>query len=212
MELATNYMFLHFRYLLFNQQEPDGQDETIIPIDYEKSGQIVDDDLHEILVAGLPEGVRLTAIMDCCHSGSVFDLPFTVRRIPNASLLPSLESAFSHFLFSCCMHTKYTTDGNLAIQEVDNRKAAIDAAIAAGMAYFKGNKKSALNSGIQAVTLFLQDPQKPDEEARQRQIKIRSAVADVIQFSGCRDNQTSADGMSCSSKSFLWSFNRVCCR
>lgn len=52
----------------------DGQDETIIPIDYEKAGQIVDDDIHEILVAGLPKGVRLTAIMDCCHSGSVFEI------------------------------------------------------------------------------------------------------------------------------------------
>ena len=60
------------------EQEADGQDETIIPLDYEKEGQIVDDQLHEILVAGLPQGVRLTAIMDCCHSGSVLDLPYTV--------------------------------------------------------------------------------------------------------------------------------------
>jgi len=68
------------------------------------------------------------------------------------------------------------------------------------MAYFKGNKKSAVDSGIKAVTLFLKDPQKPDENARKRQIEIRSAVADVIQFSGCRDEQTSADG-ECG---FLW--------
>jgi hypothetical protein len=60
--------------------EEDGMDETLIPVDYEKSGQIVDDELHAILVAGLPVGVRLTAIMDCCHSGSVFDLPFSVSK------------------------------------------------------------------------------------------------------------------------------------
>lgn len=48
-------------------------------MDFEKAGPIVDDEIHEILVAGLPQGVRLTAIMDCCHSGSVFDLPYTVR-------------------------------------------------------------------------------------------------------------------------------------
>jgi len=79
---ATDALFF---LLLLSGQEVDGQDETIIPIDYEKAGQIVDDDLHEILVAGLPKGVRLTAIMDCCHSGSVFDLPYTVStqsRIP----------------------------------------------------------------------------------------------------------------------------------
>lgn len=61
--------------------EIDGQDETIYPVDFEKAGPIVDDEIHEILVAGLPQGVRLTAIMDCCHSGSVFDLPFTVRTV-----------------------------------------------------------------------------------------------------------------------------------
>ena len=63
-----------------NGDEPDGQDETLIPVDYEKNGVIVDDLIHEILVAGLPQGVRLTAIMDCCHSGSIFDLPYTVSR------------------------------------------------------------------------------------------------------------------------------------
>jgi len=69
----------------------------------------------------------------------------------------------------------------------------MDAAIAAGLSYMKGDKRSAMNAGIKAVTLYLQDPAKPNEEARQRQIQIRSAVADVIQFSGCRDEQTSAD-------------------
>jgi len=39
----------------------------------------------------------------------------------------------------------------------------------------------------------MQDSGAPNQEAKQRQIKIRSSVADVIQFSGCRDNQTSAD-------------------
>lgn len=97
-------------------------------------------------------------------------------------------------LLCCIALFQYTTDGNLEVQEIDNRKAAMDAAIAAGMSYFKGDKRSAMTSGIKAVTLFLQDPGKPDEEARQKQIKIRSAVADVIQFSGCRDEQTSADG------------------
>ena len=46
-----------------NTDEVDGMDETLIPVDYEKAGVIVDDDIHAILVAGLPQGVRLTAIM-----------------------------------------------------------------------------------------------------------------------------------------------------
>lgn len=27
----------------------------------------------------LPEGVTLTVVMDCCHSGSILDLPYTIK-------------------------------------------------------------------------------------------------------------------------------------
>merc|ERR1719247_1179146 len=37
---------------------------------------ISDDDIAERIVNHLPEGVRLTALMDSCHSGSGLDLPF----------------------------------------------------------------------------------------------------------------------------------------
>ncbi|OUM65931.1 hypothetical protein PIROE2DRAFT_20247 [Piromyces sp. E2] len=56
--------------------EVDGYDETILPVDYKKSGQIVDDEMNAILVRPLPEGVRLTAIFDSCHSGTALDLPY----------------------------------------------------------------------------------------------------------------------------------------
>jgi len=56
--------------------EVDGYDETILPVDYKKSGQIVDDEMNSILVRPLPEGVRLTAIFDSCHSGTALDLPY----------------------------------------------------------------------------------------------------------------------------------------
>lgn len=56
--------------------ESDGYDETILPVDYEKAGEIVDDEMHAIMVKGLPQGVRLTAIFDSCHSGTALDLPY----------------------------------------------------------------------------------------------------------------------------------------
>jgi hypothetical protein len=47
-----------------------------VPVDYESAGQIRDDDLFSALIAPMPAGVILTCIMDCCHSGTVLDLPY----------------------------------------------------------------------------------------------------------------------------------------
>jgi len=55
--------------------EKDGLNETILPTDY-KNGQITDDELWGSLVRPLPDGARLMAVMDCCHSGTGLDLPF----------------------------------------------------------------------------------------------------------------------------------------
>ncbi len=59
-----------------NGDEADGFDETLVPLDYQSKGQIRDDDLLRDLVLPLPEGVLLTVVMDCCHSGSILDLPY----------------------------------------------------------------------------------------------------------------------------------------
>jgi hypothetical protein len=59
--------------------EIDGFDEVIFPTDYKKHGVIIDDELHKIMVKPLPEGCRLTALFDSCHSGTVLDLPYMVK-------------------------------------------------------------------------------------------------------------------------------------
>eukprot|EP01102_Stenamoeba_stenopodia_P013515 TRINITY_DN4396_c0_g1_i1.p1 TRINITY_DN4396_c0_g1~~TRINITY_DN4396_c0_g1_i1.p1 ORF type:complete len:411 (-),score=93.89 TRINITY_DN4396_c0_g1_i1:139-1371(-) len=59
--------------------EDDGFDETILPCDYNTAGQIIDDDLHTLLVKPLVDGARLTAVMDCCHSGTGMDLPYVYK-------------------------------------------------------------------------------------------------------------------------------------
>lgn len=55
--------------------ESDGYNETIVPSDYKKSGQICDDEIWGTMVYPLAAGVKLTAVMDCCHSGTGMDLP-----------------------------------------------------------------------------------------------------------------------------------------
>lgn len=62
-----------------NGDEEDGYDETLVPLDYQRSGQIRDDDLYKILVKPMPAGVTMTCLMDCCHSGTVLDLPYKFK-------------------------------------------------------------------------------------------------------------------------------------
>lgn len=50
--------------------EEDGYDETILPTDYKRAGQIRDTELAQVLVHGLPRGVTLHALFDSCHSGA----------------------------------------------------------------------------------------------------------------------------------------------
>ncbi|KAI0266453.1 caspase domain-containing protein [Gloeopeniophorella convolvens] len=59
-----------------NGDEVDGYDEVIFPVDYSKTGTIIDDELHDQLIKPLPAGCRLTAVFDSCHSGSVLDVPY----------------------------------------------------------------------------------------------------------------------------------------
>ncbi|KAI9021713.1 caspase domain-containing protein [Phycomyces nitens] len=60
----------------YNGDEIDGKDETICPCDYENSGDIIDDDMYDLMVRPLCEGSRLTAVFDSCHSGTALDLPY----------------------------------------------------------------------------------------------------------------------------------------
>ncbi|KAE8672697.1 Metacaspase-1 [Hibiscus syriacus] len=59
----------------FNNDEVDGFDETICPLDFKEVGTIKDNDLNSLIVRPLTRGVTLHAIVDACHSGTTLDLP-----------------------------------------------------------------------------------------------------------------------------------------
>ncbi|CCD19227.1 metacaspase MCA3, putative [Trypanosoma vivax Y486] len=74
-------LFLHFsghgtQTKAANDSEEEF-DQCIAPVDFKQNGCILDDDIYNLLLSRLPEGVRFTAVFDCCHSGSMMDLPFT---------------------------------------------------------------------------------------------------------------------------------------
>ncbi|KAI8815245.1 peptidase C14, caspase domain-containing protein [Cladochytrium replicatum] len=143
--------FLHYSGHGAYQQDPqgdevDGSDETIVPLDYESAGMIVDDDMHQILVGNLPAGSCFTAIFDCCHSGSVMDLPYT-----------------------------YRLDGNLDVVVIDNKKAAVKMGLKAGLNYLRGDKQTALNAAKEAFGMYMKKPGHSDAVDRTRKANTTQA-------------------------------------
>lgn len=88
-----------------NGDEDDGYDETLIPVDFQSAGQITDDELFDSLVKPMAKGVLMTSLMDCCHSGTVLDLPYrftadgdVMERVPNFDF----ENLLGVALVACC--------------------------------------------------------------------------------------------------------------
>ena len=54
---------------LDGDEEDDGRDEALCPVDFRTGAVLIDDDLRGVLDE-LPAGVALTVLLDCCHSGT----------------------------------------------------------------------------------------------------------------------------------------------
>uniref|UniRef100_A0A7N0T184 Peptidase C14 caspase domain-containing protein n=1 Tax=Kalanchoe fedtschenkoi TaxID=63787 RepID=A0A7N0T184_KALFE len=68
------------RQLDFNEDELDGFDETLCPMDYKEAGMIIDNEINVAIVRPLIEGVTLHAIVDSCHSGTILDLAYVYDK------------------------------------------------------------------------------------------------------------------------------------
>jgi hypothetical protein len=77
---AGDSLFLHYsghgsRTKDLNGDEESGFDSTMCPCDCDTAGMILDDDIFALVAAPIPRGAELFALMDCCHSGTILDLP-----------------------------------------------------------------------------------------------------------------------------------------
>lgn len=80
-----------------NKDEEDGLDETLVPLDFDKYGEISDDLLRQELVDKIPQGAKLTCIIDSCHSGTILDLKYTMvpQKNVKSKFIFSLNSKVS---------------------------------------------------------------------------------------------------------------------
>eukprot|EP00406_Dinophysis_acuminata_P073410 CAMPEP_0179246836 /NCGR_PEP_ID=MMETSP0797-20121207/19299_1 /TAXON_ID=47934 /ORGANISM="Dinophysis acuminata, Strain DAEP01" /LENGTH=520 /DNA_ID=CAMNT_0020954437 /DNA_START=1 /DNA_END=1563 /DNA_ORIENTATION=- len=109
-------LFLHFSGHGAQQEDPsyteeDGYDETICPSDFQRAGMVVDDEIFDAIVLPLPPGVKLTAVMDCCHSGTGLDLPYTWQYSNWAEEDNPCHSAGDVILISGCQDEQTSSDG-----------------------------------------------------------------------------------------------------
>ncbi|MEI8300222.1 MAG: caspase family protein [Chlamydiota bacterium] len=96
--------------------EADGYDEAFVPIDYERSGLIIDDDMYTMLVKPLQPDVHLIVVTDCCHSGTILDLPYkwdadgthSVEHVISQAELNALPNVI---MLSGCKDSQTSADG-----------------------------------------------------------------------------------------------------
>lgn len=107
-----------------NGDEKDGMDECLVPLDYYNKNFILDDQLRERLVNKIPRGAYLIGVLDCCNSGSGFDMRFVVKQITkeeveriNMDEFSSVYKFLKHILISGRYRKRVVTTFFLELDE-----------------------------------------------------------------------------------------------
>lgn len=152
---------------------PSGVLDTICPVDFQTAGQINSDTLHRHLVSQMPANSTLFVILDCCHSGSALELPFVYRSDDdgNVNLVNNLREG---------MHLLGEANDLLGGGFSFNKLAEAKDLYAGATNFFRSFK----HMGQSQPAGLGEDY---DHSAYSQEHKM------VTMFSGCRDDQTSAD-------------------
>jgi len=161
-------------------KDPDGDresglDDTICPVDFPTHGQLDSDLLHKTLVSHMPPYARLTILFDCCHSGSAVELPYVYR--PNSRGEVNLMDNVKQGMTLLSQANKLV-HGGFSAAKINDAKALI------------GGAKSFFNA------LQHRDDSQVNEHGLGEEVFVedwKHEGKDVWMFSGCADNQTSAD-------------------
>ena len=125
--------------------------------------------MYDIIVRPLPPGCRLTAIYDCCHSGGALNLPY--EYVPGS------------------YHSTLTSQGANGLLKVPNiLRDAGHQVMDAATAYTRGDLMRVVTDASSIFKMVTRD-----KKSRDRVRQMKTSPADVIQLSGCKNYETSAD-------------------
>ncbi|KAI8932471.1 hypothetical protein NX059_010655 [Plenodomus lindquistii] len=157
-----------------DQNRSTGLDDSLVPVDYETRGQLSSTLLHEHLVTRMAPDCTLFIIMDCCHSGSAVELPYVFRTNSDGqiSLMDNLKAG-----------ARLVTEAQFLFQDGFSYRKVGEAQelLAGASSFFKGLK----HLGEQEEEEGLSGGEFAGQYGSEKKM--------VTMFSGCRDDQTSAD-------------------
>lgn len=150
-ENDTNEVWIHYSghgsYVPdINGDELNGYDEVLVPLDYQKNGMITDD-IIKYIFKKINRNLNIMIIFDCCHSGTLADLPYTYSKgnetfnkknsplIPNVIMLSGCKDnqtsadakmngkwagALTHCLLSSLKRNNYTVSNFELLKDIRN--------------------------------------------------------------------------------------------
>ncbi|KAF9732473.1 hypothetical protein PMIN06_012309 [Paraphaeosphaeria minitans] len=168
-----------------------GLDDSLVPVDFEYNGQLSSTLLHQHLVTRMAPGCTLFVLMDCCHSGSAIELPFVYRT---------------------------NADGEISLMDNLRKGAQLvgeaQEVLSGGFSFNKIGAARELFAGATSFFHGLKHMGEQEEEGLQQGRYFGQYGSEnkmVSMFSGCRDDQTSADANIAgrSTGAMTWAFLQI---
>lgn len=172
--LKSNFLHYSGHGGQVQDEQSGGFKDTIVPVDFQRNGQIPSDILHQHLVTHLPPSSTLFVILDCCHSGSALELPYVYRSDEdgNVSMMDNLKMGVQLF-----EEAEDVISGGFSF----NRIGEAADLFAGAKDFFHSLKHQNEQHGPAGLA--------SDSHGQ----RWKQETKFVTMFSGCRDDQTSAD-------------------